>query len=124
MMTLTYEEDHDIGDTGDGDADPGLPHGPAHPLLQRGPGHGGLAVPGLHQHEHVVDAEADQEAEDEGVHGAVLQPEGRAQAERSNQGQASAKGSGLLLLFLLLLLLLLLPFLQLTYPALPPLASL
>ena len=84
MATLTYEEDHDISDTSDGDAEPGLPHGPAHPLLQGGPSQGGLALPGLHQHEHVVDAEADQQAEDEGVHGAVLQAQGRAQPEGSN----------------------------------------
>lgn len=38
-------------------------------------------VPALHDHKHVIDAEAEHEEGQDGVHGAVRQAHGRAQAE-------------------------------------------
>lgn len=45
----------------------------------------------LHDDEHVVDAEADEEAGDDGVHRPIVQTHRRAQAEGDESGQAAAR---------------------------------
>jgi len=85
-------EDDEVRQAGDRDGHAGVLHGPADVLhavslaLQ--------VVEALHDDEHVVDADAQEQEGDDVVHGAVEEAHGRAEAVGDQNGQADATEAG------------------------------
>ena len=70
------EEDDDVGRTGHCDPNPCFPHRSSNSFWKRNIRLWRLILPGVDQHKHVVDAQPDEEAEDEGMHGTIVKAEG------------------------------------------------